>query len=267
MNMYARRLEELGIDFEIAGSDAFADNGEIGEVMNLLRALDDADDPVATVAVLRGLFFGLSDRELLEHRAGRRALLLCRSGLRRARHGAGAAGVRDSPRTGGRRRPGARLRRPWKRSCSGRASQPPSDGGDGRQPGRQRPQARRDPARSRERGHDLVRRRRRVHGRVGRRPAGRGDEPHARPARRGQPDEPPQSQGPRSPVVWLANPAGVGDFEPDKHVRRTAGRPRGHFRFTRTFGVHGPKTVSQPLGLGEERGGGEKIRVGGGETG
>jgi len=58
MGRYARRLEELGIPFEIAGSDAFAENAEIREVMNLLRALDDPDDPVASVAVLRGMFFG-----------------------------------------------------------------------------------------------------------------------------------------------------------------------------------------------------------------
>ena len=56
-----------------------------------------------------------------------------------------------------------------------------------------------------------------------------------------------KAKGLEAPVVWLANPAGVRDFEPDRHVRRTEGKPRGHFRFTRPFGF-GTKTVSQPSG-------------------
>ena len=78
-----------GIPFEIAGSDAFSENAEIKEVQNLLRALDDPDDPVATVAALRGLFFGLSDQDLIEHRAagGRILLPRLRPGRRPARPG------------------------------------------------------------------------------------------------------------------------------------------------------------------------------------
>jgi ATP-dependent helicase/nuclease subunit A len=55
-----------------------------------------------------------------------------------------------------------------------------------------------------------------------------------------------KAKGLEGRIVWLANPAGVGDFEPDKHVRRTAGTPEGHFRFTKPFG-RSTKTVSQPL--------------------
>ncbi|MCU0243364.1 MAG: PD-(D/E)XK nuclease family protein [Acidobacteria bacterium] len=65
-----------------------------------------------------------------------------------------------------------------------------------------------------------------------------------------------KAKGLEAPVVWLANPAGVRDFEPDRHVRRTGATPRGWFRFTRSFGF-ATKTVSQPLGweesAGEER--------------
>jgi ATP-dependent helicase/nuclease subunit A len=66
MHLYARALEERRVPFEITGSDAFAASEEIREIINLAEALNDPDDPIATVAVLRGIFFGLSDDELLE---------------------------------------------------------------------------------------------------------------------------------------------------------------------------------------------------------
>ena len=56
-----------------------------------------------------------------------------------------------------------------------------------------------------------------------------------------------KAKGLEAPVVWLANPAGVRDFEPDKHIRRTDGTPRGHFRFSKPFGF-ATRTVSQPAG-------------------
>ena len=65
MNIYARALEERGIPFEITGSDAFSDSEDILEIVNLARALRDPDNPVLTVGVLRGIFFGLSDNDLL----------------------------------------------------------------------------------------------------------------------------------------------------------------------------------------------------------
>jgi len=68
MNIYARELEERGVPFEISGSDAFTASPEIGEIVNLLRAIRDPGNPVAVVAALRGLFFGLSDQDLLGFR-------------------------------------------------------------------------------------------------------------------------------------------------------------------------------------------------------
>jgi len=68
MNIYARKLEEQGIPYEITGSDAFTDSGDINEIVNLARALRDPDDPVLTVSVLRGIFFGVSDNDLFNFR-------------------------------------------------------------------------------------------------------------------------------------------------------------------------------------------------------
>jgi len=66
MNIYARALEERGIPFEITGSDAFSESVEIREIVNLARALNDPENPIYTVAVVRGIFFGVSDDELLQ---------------------------------------------------------------------------------------------------------------------------------------------------------------------------------------------------------
>ncbi len=68
MSVYARALEERGIPFEITGSDAFAESEEIGEITNLAKALNDPDNPIFTVAVLRGIFFGVSDNDLMAFR-------------------------------------------------------------------------------------------------------------------------------------------------------------------------------------------------------
>jgi ATP-dependent helicase/nuclease subunit A len=68
MDAYARALEERGIPFEITGSDAFAGSEEIGEITNLALALNDPENPVCAVAVLRGIFFGVSDQQLLEYK-------------------------------------------------------------------------------------------------------------------------------------------------------------------------------------------------------
>ena len=66
MNIYARALEDRGIPFEITGSKAFSEAEENREIVNLAHALNDPDNPIYTVAVLRGLFFGVSDDELLQ---------------------------------------------------------------------------------------------------------------------------------------------------------------------------------------------------------
>ncbi|MFC2169846.1 UvrD-helicase domain-containing protein [Acidobacteriota bacterium] len=73
MSIYARALEEHGIPYEITGTDAFTDSGDICEIVNLARSLRCPDNPVFLVAVLRGIFFGVSDNALLEFkRAGGR---------------------------------------------------------------------------------------------------------------------------------------------------------------------------------------------------
>jgi ATP-dependent helicase/nuclease subunit A len=66
LDIYARALEERGIPFEITGSAAFAESEEIGEITKLAMALNDPENPILALAVLRGIFFGVSDAHLLE---------------------------------------------------------------------------------------------------------------------------------------------------------------------------------------------------------
>ena len=66
MGVYARALEERGIPYEITGSRAFADSEDIREIGTMARALREPENPVYTVAVLRGIFFGVSDQQLWE---------------------------------------------------------------------------------------------------------------------------------------------------------------------------------------------------------
>ncbi|MCK7477275.1 MAG: hypothetical protein M0C28_07085 [Candidatus Moduliflexus flocculans] len=73
-----------------------------------------------------------------------------------------------------------------------------------------------------------------------------------------------KAKGLEAPVVWLANPAGVRDFEPDRHVRRTAGRAAGPFPLHPGRRLHGPDGLAARR-LGGERGRGEEVRGGRGE--
>jgi ATP-dependent helicase/nuclease subunit A len=68
MDIYARALEERGIPFEITGSAVFTESEGIREITNLALALNDPENPIYTVAVLRGIFFGVSDEGLLEYK-------------------------------------------------------------------------------------------------------------------------------------------------------------------------------------------------------
>jgi len=66
LGIYARALEKVGIPYDISGGLVFNESLETGEILKLFKAVDDHRDPVALVAALRGLFFGISD-ELLYH--------------------------------------------------------------------------------------------------------------------------------------------------------------------------------------------------------
>ncbi len=68
MNVYARAFEQRGIPYEITGSKAFIESEEIREILNLAKALNDPDNPIYTVAALRGVFFGVSDNDLYAHK-------------------------------------------------------------------------------------------------------------------------------------------------------------------------------------------------------
>ena len=66
MDIYARALAAAGVPYDVSGSAAFSESDEIGEVVRLLLALKSPDNPVAAAAALKGVFFGVSDQELLD---------------------------------------------------------------------------------------------------------------------------------------------------------------------------------------------------------
>ena len=247
MSRYARRLEEMGIPYEIAGSDAFSENAEIREVLNLLAALDDPDDPVATVAALRGLFFGLSDQELLDHRAAGGGFCY----LAGTAAAGGSAAVRRA----------FGVLRGW-RELAGRV--PPSAALETilQQTGLLTHLVTAEMGSSR--AGNILKLVEVLRGResedmttfsaavafmtewVGAMPV---EEMSLAP---GRPNAVRlmnlhKAKGLEAPVVWLANPAGIAGFEPERHVRRAGKGPTGHFRFTKEVGRQ-TKTVSQPAG-------------------
>lgn len=63
---YARALEALGIPVQVTGGALGVDD-DIADLILLLRALGDPDNPVLTLAVLVGSHFGLSHDQLYEH--------------------------------------------------------------------------------------------------------------------------------------------------------------------------------------------------------
>ncbi|MCW3490496.1 UvrD-helicase domain-containing protein [Dethiobacter alkaliphilus] len=77
MSLYARALEEYNIPFSLSGASDIAASLELQELHLLLQALADPDNPVPLVATLRGLFFGVSDEDLyrLKKANGRFCLL------------------------------------------------------------------------------------------------------------------------------------------------------------------------------------------------
>ncbi len=68
MAVYARALESIGIPYQITGASDLSASFYNQELLQLLRAVADPNDPVALVSCLRGLFFGLSDQSLYEYK-------------------------------------------------------------------------------------------------------------------------------------------------------------------------------------------------------
>lgn len=62
---YEAALRDCGLDYYVVGGQAFFAQQEVFDVVNLCRSLDDPDDEIALVGVLRSPFFSLSDDALL----------------------------------------------------------------------------------------------------------------------------------------------------------------------------------------------------------
>ncbi len=67
LNVYATELERRGVPFQVTGAGVDIAN-ELGELLHVLRALGDPDNPLLTVAALVGLFFGIDHEQLVAHR-------------------------------------------------------------------------------------------------------------------------------------------------------------------------------------------------------
>jgi ATP-dependent helicase/nuclease subunit A len=259
MDIYARSLEAKGIRYEISGSDAFSESPDIAGIVVLLRALKEPANAVLTVAALRGIFFGVSDQELLDHRTAGGSLDFA--------EGTAAAGVVAEPI----RRALVSLRewRDWTRSY------PPSvvlekileasgllgylvstDMGSSRAGDVLKlieiiRSLESEGTTSFAEVVDFIGDPHRLETMEemsltpGRRDAVRLMNLH-------------KAKGLEAPVVFLANPAGIRDREPDKHIvrlesgsgpgtRPVTGRPRGYFLFKKRVGFSA-KLLSQPAG-------------------
>ena len=68
MNEYAKALEEYGIPVNMTGGSSLREAQELKELFKLLKFLQDPSDQVGLIAVLRGLYFGLSDECLYRYK-------------------------------------------------------------------------------------------------------------------------------------------------------------------------------------------------------
>lgn len=66
LHVYADALNRYGVKSEESGGNAFQNIEELDILVNCLRAVDDARNPIPYVAVLRGPLFGFSDADLYE---------------------------------------------------------------------------------------------------------------------------------------------------------------------------------------------------------
>lgn len=66
MELYAKALEEYGIPVKMTGASSIGESFELHELLSLLKCLDRIDNQIYLIAVLKGLFFGLSDNALYE---------------------------------------------------------------------------------------------------------------------------------------------------------------------------------------------------------
>ena len=257
MDIYARSLEERGLPYEISGSDAFSESPDIGAIVTLLLALRDPANPVLTVAALRGVFFGVSDQDLVDHRAAggslefagpnppagpaaepvRRALVTLREWwgwtravppsvvLERVLEASGLLGYLVSSEMGSSRAGGVLKLLEIVRGLEAEGTTSFAGVADFIA----------DPARLRDVEEMSLR--------PGRRDAVRLMNLH-------------KAKGLEAPVVILAHPAGMREHEPDKHIFRSgAATPRGYFLFKcRKEGDFRARLVSQPVGWADVAG-------------
>ncbi|WP_161486106.1 UvrD-helicase domain-containing protein [Desulfotomaculum copahuensis] len=62
--LYARALESLGIPHIVSGAGGAAGLEDLAAIIKVLRAVAEPDNPLPLVGALRGIFFGISDRQL-----------------------------------------------------------------------------------------------------------------------------------------------------------------------------------------------------------
>ncbi|NLM11977.1 MAG: UvrD-helicase domain-containing protein [Clostridiaceae bacterium] len=68
MEVYAKTLKKYGIPVQMSGGSSLSDVEELKEFVILLKFLQDPENQVLLVAVLRGMFFGISDKALAEYK-------------------------------------------------------------------------------------------------------------------------------------------------------------------------------------------------------
>ena len=68
IEVYAKTLKKYGIPVKISGGSYLSDIEELKEFIILLRFLNDPENQVLLIAVLRGIFFGISDKAIAEYK-------------------------------------------------------------------------------------------------------------------------------------------------------------------------------------------------------